>query len=105
MQFWRAYKLSRIASKIPYKFLTLITILSCSFLGGNGIGSLEYSDIQYRLCVSPASRVMLIYIDTYSMFTSLWTCRIFIADDFTLNVKLTYFESVVKSSNITHGSF
>nr|DAQ62119.1 MAG TPA: Sarcoglycan complex subunit protein [Crassvirales sp.] len=33
---------------------------SCSAFGGIRIGNLEYSEIQYRLCVSPTKRVILI---------------------------------------------
>lgn len=68
------------------------------------IGSFEYSEIQYLLWVSPIKRVTLIKNETYSIFRSSCTCKIFIAEDFTLNGKSTYFESVVKSSNIMHGS-
>ena len=64
----------------------------------------EYSDIQYRLCVSPASRVILIKYATYRMLIPLCTCKLFIAEDFTLNGKSTYLESVVKSSKIMVGN-
>ncbi len=63
----------------------------------------EYSDIQYRLCVSPTSRVIDINNDTYSISITLLTCRIFIADDLTLKGKSTNRESVVKSSKIIQG--
>ena len=42
-------------------------------------------------------------IATYFGKISSLTFRIFIAEDFTLNGKSTYFESVVKSSKIMHG--
>lgn len=78
-------------------------ILTCSLYGGNGISNLEYSEIQYRLCVSPISLVILINDATYSISRFLCTFKIFIADDFTLKEKFTNFESVVKSSKIIQG--
>ena len=39
------------------------------------------------------------------MFIPCLTCSIFIAEDFTLKGKSTYFESVVKSSNMITGRF
>ena len=90
-------------SSTLFKFSTAEIILCCSCLGGIGIWIFEYSEIQYRLCVFPTSRVILINIATYFGKISSLTFRIFIAEDFTLNGKSTYFESVVKSSKIMHG--
>ena len=50
------------------------------------------------------SRVMFINIATYSISILSATFKIFMADDFTLNEKLTSLESVVKSSKIMQGN-
>ena len=67
------------------------------------MGILEYSEIQYRLWVSPTSRVTDIRYAIYRGLMPTLGCKIFIADDFTLNGKSTYLESVVKSSKIITG--
>ena len=99
----RTYKLRLRLFSSSFSRLTKATILRCSSFGGIGMWILEYSEIQYRLCDLPISRVILINIDTYSIEISSDTLSIFIADDFTLNGKSTNLESVVKSSNIIQG--